>query len=422
MLTLNVSSYSLGLIFILLVAIIWSFASVVVQYLYREVKFDAPFLLTYIGTSLFVVQIPLHRLFERCVSKSVSNSEYDSIPTNDEYEEGVTLSSAQDNGGNDTIQGDNSNPVERSTHWTERDHIIAAAKLSPFWFISNYAYNASLQHTSITSSTVLVNTGSLFTFLIALLMKDEKFSCWKLLGVLLGLLGSILTGLHDARTGGDAGSGRMRLLFGEMMDSLDDDASGDDDDNLHLWGDILSVISASFYGIYTVMVRLLCPKDESLMSMQLFLGYVGLWNMAILAPIAIYQLGIAHSATLTAWVFGCLVVTGLFNNVLSDYLWARSVILTSATVASVGLGLTIPFAFVTDVFMGVEDVLNPESIFGAGFVLFGFVLVNLGQTKTDREEEYEQNRRMNEGDEGAQSIRMETLSSENEVPTEENSL
>lgn len=419
--TLNISSYSLGLIFILLVAIIWSFASVVVQYLYREVKFDAPFLLTYIGTSLFVVQIPLHRLYERCVSNSMANSDYDTIPTNDENGEETTISSAQVVGDTDTIHGENSNPVERNIHWTERDHIIAAAKLSPFWFISNYAYNASLQHTSITSSTVLVNTGSLFTFLIALLMKDEKFSCWKLLGVLLGLAGSILTGLHDARTGGDDGSGRIRLLFGEMMESLDDDAGADDDD-LHLWGDILSVISASFYGIYTVMVRLLCPQDESLMSMQLFLGYVGLWNMAILAPIAIYQLGIAHSATLTAWVFGCLVVTGLFNNVLSDYLWARSVILTSATVASVGLGLTIPFAFVTDVLMGVEDVLNPESIFGAGFVLFGFVLVNLGQTKTDREEEFEQDQRMNEGDEGAHSIRMETLSSGNEGTEDENPL
>ena len=116
--TLNVSSYSLGLIFILLVAIIWSFASVVVQYLYREVKFDAPFLLTYIGTSLFVVQIPLHRLYERCVSNSMTNSEYDSIPTINENEEGTTISSAPVAGDTDIINGENNNPVERNIHWT----------------------------------------------------------------------------------------------------------------------------------------------------------------------------------------------------------------------------------------------------------------------------------------------------------------
>jgi len=411
---LNISSYALGLVFIVLVAVIWSFASVVVQYLYRDQKFDAPFLLTYIGTSLFVVQIPLNRLYNHWLSQrsnSDGNGEYDSIPTSPgETEIDQTI----------VVGGDNvepTRPVEGEGHWTERDHMIAAAKLSPFWFISNYSYNASLQHTSISSSTVLVNTGSLFTFLIALAMRDEKFSCWKLLGVLFGTAGSILTGFHDARNaGGDGGNGRMLLLFGEMTRNLDE--SGDEDD-LHVWGDILSVISASFYGVYTVMVRILCPQDESLMSMQLFFGYVGLWNMVVLSPVAIYQLGIAHSATLSAWVFGCLVVTGLFNNVLSDYLWARSVVLTSATAASVGLGLTIPFAFLTDVVMGVEDVLNSESILGAGFVLCGFVLVNLGHAKSYRIEDGEQTRRTQGGDEG---LSMETISSsENDLPVDGNS-
>jgi len=126
------------------------------------------------------------------------------------------------------------------------------------------------------------------------------------------------------------------------------------------------LISAAFYGVYAVMVRVLCPRDESLMSMQLFLGYVGLWNMLALSPVAIYQLGIAKNVTISTWVFSCLVVKGLFDNVLSDYLWARSVILTSATVATVGLGLTIPLAFVSDVFMGVKDVVNVESIFYFG--------------------------------------------------------
>ena len=37
----------------------------------------------------------------------------------------------------------------------------------------------------------------------------------------------------------------------------------------------------------------------------------------------------------------CLLLKGLFDNVLSDYFWARAVVLTSATVATVGLGLTI---------------------------------------------------------------------------------
>ena len=62
----------------------------------------------------------------------------------------------------------------------------------------------------------------------------------------------------------------------------------------------------------------------------------------------------------------------------SDYLWLRAVLLTNATVATVGLGLTIPLAFGSDLIMGKPDVLTPSSIFGALTVLFGFVLVNIG--------------------------------------------
>ena len=186
----KLSSYALGLVFIVLVAVIWSVASVVVQYLYRDQSFDAPFLLTYIGTSLFVVQLPLHWLYNRCVnwqSRHAANGDYDSIPTDEDRSRNTPEEEsyqAADAGGNNTDSNDDNSNLEfgnviSDNRWTERDHMIAAAKLSPFWFISNFAYNASLKDTSITSSTILVNTGSLFTFLIALLMREEKFSVWK---------------------------------------------------------------------------------------------------------------------------------------------------------------------------------------------------------------------------------------------------
>jgi solute carrier family 35 protein F5 len=80
---------------------------------------------------------------------------------------------------------------------------------------------------------------------------------------------------------------------------------------------------------------------------------------------------------------------------LSDYLWARAVVLTSATVATVGLGLTIPLAFVSDLIMGHGSILDATSIMGAIAVLAGFILVNIGEeTKEggddDEEEEEEE--------------------------------
>ena len=114
-------------------------------------------------------------------------------------------------------------------------------------------------------------------------------------------------------------------------------------------GDALGLLSAFGYGIYTILMRMLCPHDETRYSMQLVLGHIGLVNGVLFGPVVLYQLMFSnHNETaseLTWTVFAFLIGKGMFDNALSDYLWVRAVILTSATVATVGTGLTIPLAF-----------------------------------------------------------------------------
>lgn len=263
--------------------------------------------------------------------------------------------------------------------FSHQDHIQMALKISPLWFISNYCYNLSLKYTSITSSTVLSSTGSVFTFIFALSCGDEKFTKWKFLGVLGSFFGSLLTALNDANKSQDGGSSNSN----------------------ELWGDAAGLISAVGYGGYTLLVRMLCPKDENRMSMQLFLGYIGLMNALFMSPFLFWTLGSTGgtitvdddvnqaygngdsynaSQKLTGFILFCLIVKGLLDNVLSDYLWARAIILTSATVATVGLGLTIPLALLSDIFvMERTDMISAGNIIGALLVLIGFVFVNIGE-------------------------------------------
>ncbi len=264
--------------------------------------------------------------------------------------------------------------------WSHSDHFRVAMKIAPLWFLSNYFYNLSLAYTTITSSTVLASTGSVFTFIFSLICGNEKFTKWKALGVLMAVGGSIMTSLKDASTSND----------------------GDDNDdklNLQLWGDTAGLIAAIGYGGYTVLLKVFLPSDENRMSMQLFLGYIGLTNMISLLPFVLWTLEDMNGAgegtnegndggnsnyngtqKLTLFILSCLVVKGLFDNVISDYLWARSIILTSPTVATVGVGLTIPLALLSDVFiMHRGDVLNFANIAGAVLVLVGFIFVNVDE-------------------------------------------
>ena len=68
------------------------------------------------------------------------------------------------------------------------------------------------------------------------------------------------------------------------------------------------------------------------------------------------------------------VFAGLLDNVLSDYLWAKAVLLTTPTAATAGLTIQVPIAGVVDSLRGqIPSLLN---ILGAVAVLLGFFGIN----------------------------------------------
>jgi len=243
---------------------------------------------------------------------------------------------------------------------------------------------------------------SVFTFLFAVCTRTEGWTISKQTGVVFAFLGSCWTSLVDYH--------------------IDTSSSS-------FYGDLTGLVAAMGYGIYTVLLSSLCPKDESTMSMNLLLGYMGLFQMIFWSPgLMVSWLSHGHSTdrfleqqqpdeinqTVTWPIFSCLILKGLIDNVLSDYLWARAVLMTSATVATVGLGLTIPLAFVSDALLsplmnskedshenststmdGIQSSwdgrTNMHHILGAILVLVGFVLVNLGHEAHDTVMEQETN-------------------------------
>jgi solute carrier family 35 protein F5 len=83
-----------------------------------------------------------------------------------------------------------------------------------------------------------------------------------------------------------------------------------------------------------------------------------------------------HLATIVALV----LLKGLFDNVLSDLLWARAIQLTSPTLASVGLSLTIPMAVVSD--LAVRGLVpRAQGAAGAACIFVGFLCSVLGERR-----------------------------------------
>merc|ERR1719265_1932400 len=74
-------------------------------------------------------------------------------------------------------------------------------------------------------------------------------------------------------------------------------------------------------------------------------------------------------------IFGLLIFNGVFDNVLSQFAWAKAVQWTSPTMASVGLTLTIPLGVLADYVRGV--VLTGWAYLAALLVIVGFLAVSL---------------------------------------------
>lgn len=409
------SGYALGIVFVLIVAVIWAAASVLTQYIYSNLEFNAPFLVTYFATTLFslylpfwkglvyfkVVEDPPWRLPENVESNKevklsgvgstiettniihgdmdeeygsdhclLNNSLSQNILALNDTKESIPKSVILENNLSEKTYLSNSiasdslpyntgpivnmsnieeNPPEAvvPTPYGHVDAIKVALLVSPWWFLANFLYNYSLLLTSVGSSTIISNLSGSFTLIFASYLGLEPITRGKLLGIALCLGGAALIAYQDE----DDGTKRSFI------------------------GDVVALLASASYGRYTTAIRQQVPDDNGI-SMQLLFGYIGLITAVSLAPVVVVMAitHTGHVADITGQIFGFLFLGALFNNVLSDYLWARSVVLTSPTIATVGLSFTIPLAILSD-FLIHGIVPTAYSFSGAILVIFGFIAV-----------------------------------------------
>ncbi|MQL80375.1 hypothetical protein Taro_012828 [Colocasia esculenta] len=252
--------------------------------------------------------------------------------------------------------GTSSEGVDAKGQWTRTRVAKVSLLICPFWFFAQLTFNLSLKYTTVTSNTILSSASSLFTFLVSLAFLDEIFTWVKFASVLLCMGGTIIVSLGDSETGLNA------IATNPLL------------------GDILALVSAFLYAVYITLIRKKLPderKGEGQVSMAEFLGYLGLFNLLIFLPVALLlNFSKLEPFHMLSWKqLGLIIGKGLFDNVLSDYLWAKAVLLTTTTVATAGLTIQVPLAAVVDSLTGHAPHLM--DYLGAAAVMVGFAGINI---------------------------------------------
>lgn len=355
------AQYLLGVFFIVIVDFLWVIGGLLVKQILDNN--DHPFLITYWKTGLFSIYLLFYLPFlcNHCRGVQSEEDAKELETTREDAMRGFLIA--------------NGNPVQASKKTTccyccvvkqsssklpLRRTLKLATIFCFIWFGMNYFYNESLFFTSVGSNTVLSSLSGPFCLILSIIFLKEPFSWSNALGVTVVLGGAVLLGTYD---------------------ESDDNAT-----NPSL-GDSLAALSAFLYGCFSTLMKVFL-HDESKVSMFLLFGLIGICNLVCMWPF-FFVLSWTNTEVMDLPSFdtACLITLAGVISILSDYLWARAILLTSPLIATVGLSMTTPIALLADLLM--KDVKRSLLYYmGVTCVVIGFLLVNL---KAARSLEMEEN-------------------------------
>ncbi|CAI4650564.1 Thiamine-repressible mitochondrial transport protein THI74 [Saccharomyces cerevisiae] len=363
--------WTLGLLMLGLVIILWVLSSFLINLIFEDDSYRKPFFITYINTAAFIFY-----LFP--TAKAVVVNYKDTGRANVHRE----LIMEEEGTGSDSNRSvDMTSPLltnlEAGTHANQKkrltlyETIKLSAEFCILWFTANLVTNASLAFTSVASQTILSTTSSFFTLFIGAICHVESLSKSKVLGSFISFVGIIMV------TKSDSHQRYQRHIA---------DVSGDDNDAVRvLVGNLLALAGAVLYGVYSTLLKREVG-DETRVNMKIFFGFVGLFNLLFLWPSLIVldffgwePFSLPKDPKVVVIIFvNCLITF------VSDFCWAKAMLLTSPLTVTVGLSITIPLAMFGDVIFK-HKTMSALYLFGATLILGSFFIIN----KSSEEEHFE---------------------------------
>ncbi|AJS62296.1 AQG_2a_G0040760.mRNA.1.CDS.1 [Saccharomyces cerevisiae] len=363
--------WTLGLLMLGLVIILWVLSSFLINLIFEDDSYRKPFFITYINTAAFIFY-----LFP--TAKAVVVNYKDTGRANVHR---ALIMEEEGTGSDSNRSVDMTSPLltnlEAGTHANQKkrltlyETIKLSAEFCILWFTANLVTNASLAFTSVASQTILSTTSSFFTLFIGAICHVESLSKSKVLGSFISFVGIIMV------TKSDSHQRYQRHIA---------DVSGDDNDAVRvLIGNLLALAGAVLYGVYSTLLKREVG-DETRVNMKIFFGFVGLFNLLFLWPSLIVldffgwePFSLPKDPKVVVIIFvNCLITF------VSDFCWAKAMLLTSPLTVTVGLSITIPLAMFGDVIFK-HKTMSALYLFGATLILGSFFIIN----KSSEEEHFE---------------------------------
>ncbi|KAI0639732.1 hypothetical protein C8Q77DRAFT_1082614 [Trametes polyzona] len=360
--------YLVGVLLLLVVVVLWTSSNFVTQDLFED-GYEKPFLVTYLNTSAFALYL-LPYVFRTYYAKSHPKSGgggrhdgYEPLLTDVDAAETLAATSPERVIKEDSL----SKPL------TTKETAQLAAVFCFLWFIANWTVNASLDYTSVASATILSSMSGFFTLGIGRIFRVESLTIVKIAAVFTSFVGVVLVSLSDSSQP-------------EMAIPPPSPAGTSSPSSLPIFGDALALLSALFYALYVTLLKVRIRSEERI-DMQVFFGFVGLFNILACWPIGVilhltgvepFQLPSTSKAVMALLINMAITLS-------SDYIYVIAMLKTTPLVVTVGLSLTMPLAVLGDFLLGRPA--RAQVMLGATVVIFSFLALGFEDSRNAEEKD-----------------------------------
>lgn len=335
----------LGVLCAILVAIMWVVSAELVQVAMgsrsqdsNAEKFEHPYFVTYVSLSAFSALLFgfFRKSWQRILKLPPRGS--------DGF---ITL---QDMGA-EGFEDDREGQETKIEMFNARQVLGIALIIAPLFFLSDWVYTVGLQMTSVSSSSTISSLTGLFTLAIGALIGVERFSFSKLFAAVVTIVGVTIIGAYDGKS-----EGKISVI-----------------------GDGVNVAAAVIYAVYTTVLKAKMGPPGALDVSMLF-GIIGAVVAVGATPgfLLFHFTGWEKFELPTGRAAMILFVNAWIGTVLSDFLWAKSIALTTPLIGTLALSLTVPLSIILDYcFRGVKFTF--QYLIGVAFVFAGFLMVNVDE-------------------------------------------
>ncbi|KAH9847389.1 hypothetical protein C2E23DRAFT_520200 [Lenzites betulinus] len=365
--------YLVGILLLLAVVVLWTSSNFVTQDLFQD-GYEKPFLVTYLNTSAFALYL-LPYAYRRFYAKSYhGGSGYEPLVTDVDAAETLAGSDPEPSSGEDPL----SKPL------TTRETAQLAAVFCFLWFIANWTVNASLDFTSVASATILSSMSGFFTLGIGRIFRVESLTLVKIAAVFTSFVGVVLVSLSDSAQPESSAPplvGVMNLV------------------SLPILGDVLALLSALFYALYVTLLKVRIRSEERI-DMQVFFGFVGLFNILACWPIGVvlHLTGVEPFELPSTSKAVMALLINMAITLSSDYIYVIAMLKTTPLVVTVGLSLTMPLAVLGDFLLGRPA--RAQVMVGATVVIFSFLALGFEDSRNTDEKDLISGARLEQEAEG----------------------